>query len=262
VFKHLLQHVKAIMYPAGSSCFPLLQSLVSPFADPVVKICDDLDACLKCNLSACLLLCPFSDVLADARRKQHATDSILQDFRFHFSTTGGRILPMRTLQQAMSVLLCLMLASAILARNREQRQTGYTVVYSGGSFPSVKPGENLRLYMNQNQLILVRGKDKDEPLVIPPSAVTELSYGAEVHRRVGTAIGVGIVTLGIGGLIALSHSKKHYIGIVWDAGEGKKGGVVLQADKDEFRGILAALEGITGKKAVTSISSQGTIVVE
>jgi hypothetical protein len=29
-----------------------------------------------------------------------------------------------------------------------------------------------------------------------------------------------------------------------------------------FRGILAALEGITGKKAVTSISSQGTIVVE
>ena len=179
-------------------------------------------------------------------------------------------MPMRTLQQAMSVLLCLMLASAILARNREQRQTGYSVVYSGGSFPTVKPGENLRLYMNPNQLILVRGTvrafrtqwEKGEPLVIPPSAVTELSYGAEVHRRVGTAIGVGIVTLGIGGLIALSHSKKHYIGIVWDAGEGKKGGVVPQADKDEFRGILAALEGITGKKAVTSISSQGTIVVE
>ncbi len=49
--------------------------------------------------------------------------------------------------------------------------------------------------------------------------------------------------------MAFSKSKKHYIGVVWADGD-KKGGIALQADKNEFRGLLAALEGVTGKKAV------------
>ena len=32
----------------------------------------------------------------------------------------------------------------------------------------------------------------------------------------------------------------------------KKGGLAMQCDKSEYRGILAGLEGITGKKAVDS----------
>jgi PEGA domain len=82
------------------------------------------------------------------------------------------------------------------------------------------------------------------------SAITELSYGQEVHRRIGTAAGLAIVSFGIGALVAFSKSKKHYIGIVWDAGDGKKGGVAFQADKNEYRGLIAALEGVSGKKAV------------
>ncbi len=61
--------------------------------------------------------------------------------------------------------------------------------------------------------------------------------------------GVAVLTLGVGAIIAFSKSKKHYIGITWDDG-GKKGGVALQADKNEYRGILTALEGVTGRKAV------------
>jgi hypothetical protein len=33
---------------------------------------------------------------------------------------------------------------------------------------------------------------------------------------------------------------------------GKKGGFAFQADKGDYRGILAGLEGITGKKAADS----------
>jgi hypothetical protein len=51
--------------------------------------------------------------------------------------------------------------------------------------------------------------------------------------------------------MAFSKSKKHFIGITYADGE-KKGGFVMQCDKNEYRGILAALEGITGKKAVDS----------
>jgi len=68
---------------------------------------------------------------------------------------------------------------------------------------------------------------------------------------VGAAIGLAVISFGIGALMALTKSKKHYIGLTWDDG-GKKGGVALQADKKEYRGVLAGLEGVTGKKAVNS----------
>jgi hypothetical protein len=51
--------------------------------------------------------------------------------------------------------------------------------------------------------------------------------------------------------MALSKSKKHFVGLTWDDG-GKKGGIAFQADKNDYRGLLAGLEGITGKKAVDS----------
>jgi hypothetical protein len=76
-----------------------------------------------------------------------------------------------------------------------------------------------------------------------------VSYGEEVHHRIGTAAGLAVVSLGIGALVAFSKSKKHYIGVTWSDSNGK-GGIVLQADKNEYRGLLAALEGISGKTAV------------
>ena len=96
-------------------------------------------------------------------------------------------------------------------------------------------------------------KDKQEVIVIPAASVTELSYGQDVHRRVGAAIGLAVVSLGVGALMALTKSKKHFVGITWDDA-GKKGGIAFQADKSDYRGLLAGLEGITGKKAVDSDS--------
>jgi hypothetical protein len=68
---------------------------------------------------------------------------------------------------------------------------------------------------------------------------------------VGSAIGLAVFSFGLGALLALSKSKKHFIGITWADGD-KKGGLVVQADKNEYRGILLGLEGVTGKKAVDS----------
>jgi len=68
---------------------------------------------------------------------------------------------------------------------------------------------------------------------------------------VGTAVAVGVFTLGIGALTALSKSKKHYVGLTWADGE-QKGGLAVQCDKKDYRGILAGLEGVSGKKAVDS----------
>jgi hypothetical protein len=107
----------------------------------------------------------------------------------------------------------------------------------------------MKLFIEANQVRLVR--DKAEVVTIPASAVTEISYGQDVHRRVGAAIGLAIVSFGIGALMALTKSKKHFVGLTWADGD-KKGGFAMQCDKNDYRGILAGLEGITGKKAVDS----------
>jgi CxxC motif-containing protein (DUF1111 family) len=129
------------------------------------------------------------------------------------------------------------------------KDNGYNVKYDGGSVTEVKAGSDLRLYIDANQIRFV--SHKEEILVIPATAITEISYGQDVHRRVGTAVAVGIFTLGLGALTALSKSKKHFVGLTWANGD-KKGGLAMQCDKSEYRGILAGIEGVTGKKAVDS----------
>jgi hypothetical protein len=126
----------------------------------------------------------------------------------------------------------------------------YHVLYDGGTAPDLKPGAKLRLIVVGDEIRFVQGQ-KEAVLRIPASAVTEISYGQDVHRRVGAAVGLAIVSLGVGALMALTKSKKHFVGITWDA-QGAKGGVAIQCDKNEYRGVLLTLEGVTGKKAVDS----------
>lgn len=126
---------------------------------------------------------------------------------------------------------------------------GYKVTYDGGSVSGIKAGTGMKLYIGSGQLRLVN--NKTDLITIPASAVTEISYGQDVHRRVGAAIGLAVVSFGIGALMALTKSKKHFIGLTWANGD-EKGGLAMQCDKKDYRGVLTGLEGITGKKAVDS----------
>ena len=132
---------------------------------------------------------------------------------------------------------------------RRRKSNGYKVTYDGGSLPDTKAGVGMKIYIESDQVRLA--KDNADVVKIPASAITEISYGQDVHRRIGTAVAVGVFTLGVGALIALSKSKKHYIGLIWADGD-KKGGLAMQCDKNDYRGILAGLEGVSGKKAVDS----------
>ncbi len=143
-----------------------------------------------------------------------------------------------------SLLLVLVIPVTGFAGNNS-----YKVTYDGGSVPDTKAGSGLQMFIESSQIRFV--KDKKDLITVPASAVTEISYGQDVHRRVGTAIAVGMVSFGVGALTALSKSKKHYIGLTWASGD-QKGGLAMRCDKNEYRGILAGLEGVTGKKAVNS----------
>lgn len=143
-----------------------------------------------------------------------------------------------------ALALCFFFTMNVLAAT-----SGYKVIYDGGSVAELKTGNKAQLLIESNQIRLVEnGKDA---VVIPASAITEISYGQDVHRRVGAAIGLAVVSLGVGALMALTKSKKHYVGLTWANGD-QKGGFAMQCDKNDYRGVLAGLEGVTGKKAVDS----------
>jgi hypothetical protein len=148
------------------------------------------------------------------------------------------------LKNFLVLFLCLSLSLSAIAAD-----SGYKVVYDGGSVTDVKTGTGLHLAIGEKDIQFF--KDDKQIAIVPAASVTEISYGQDVHRRVGSAIAIGVFTLGVGGLMALTKSKKHFVGLTWANGD-KKGGLAMQCDKNEYRGILAGLEGVTGKKAVNS----------
>ena len=148
------------------------------------------------------------------------------------------------MRKILALLLCVLFPVSAFAG-----ENGYKIIYDGGSVQDVKPGTDMRLVIDGSNVRIKKGDT--EIAVIPAAAITEISYGQDVHRRVGAAVGLAFVSFGIGALMLLAKSKKHFVGLTWDDG-GKKGGLAFQADKSDYRGLLAGLEGITGKKAVDS----------
>ena len=88
-----------------------------------------------------------------------------------------------------------------------------------------------------NQRILLCRWEKIANIL--PSTITEVSYGQDVHRRVGAAIGLAVVSLGIGALMALTKSKKHFVGLTWADGD-KKCGFAMKCDKNSGLSVSLA----------------------
>ena len=100
------------------------------------------------------------------------------------------------MKRLLAIFLCFLFPLSALAGDNS-----YKVVYDGGSVPNAKAGTGMKLSIEGSNIRIM--KDKTEVIVIPAAAVTEISYGQDVHRRVGAAIGVAVISLGIGALLAL-----------------------------------------------------------
>jgi len=118
--------------------------------------------------------------------------------------------------------------------------------YNGGTLNSkVDPkdwGNKLTVTSEEIRLDLKDGQS----LTINPANVTGLSYGQEAHRRVGTMIALAILVAPIALFGLLHKTRLHFIGIEYKTDDGKKAGILLQAHKDNYRGVLEALRGATG----------------
>ena len=119
------------------------------------------------------------------------------------------------------------------------------VRYNGGSVDSkVDPKEWKNTLTVTSDAITLALKD-GKSVVIPPKSVTALSYGQEAHRRVGTMIALAILVAPVALFGLLHKTRLHYIGIQYNDATNKTAGILLQGDKDNYRAILVALQGVT-----------------
>src|SRR4029077_20292659 len=119
------------------------------------------------------------------------------------------------------------------------------VRYNGGSVESkVDPKEWKNTLKVTSDFITLALKD-GKKVEIPPKTVTSLSYGQEAHRRVGTMIALAILVAPVALFGLLHKTRLHYIGIQYSLPDNKTAGILLQGDKDNYRAILVALQGVT-----------------
>jgi len=141
-------------------------------------------------------------------------------------------------------LLALLLCSTVAAW--AQGNSFDKVRYNGGSVDSkVDPKDWHNQLTVTSDMITLALKD-GKKLEIPPKTVTSLSYGQEAHRRVGTMIALAILISPVALFGLLHKTRLHFIGIQYTLPDNKTGGILLQGDKDNYRAILVALQGVTG----------------
>ena len=154
---------------------------------------------------------------------------------------------MNFMRQFLAVALSSLMASAVFA---ERSSNVFTRVrYNGGSLPSkVDPkdwGNKLTVTSDTISLELKGEKKHFDKFEIPSKSVTGLSYGQEAHRRVGTMIALAVLVAPVA-LFGLFHKTRlHYIGINYTTPDGKSGGILLQGDKENYRALLVALQGVS-----------------
>ena len=149
--------------------------------------------------------------------------------------------------------LCLVLLLPTVAL---PQANGFNVRYLGGSLETKTDKDD----WHNNLIILsdeIRVELKDgQKLSVDPKSVTSISYGREATRHVARWVALGILVHPIAALGLFNENVKHYVSIEYETAEGKKGGLLIQTHKNNYRNVLALLRGATGKEIETEKKNQ------
>ena len=150
-----------------------------------------------------------------------------------------------------AILLCLALPAMALAQ-----RDAFAVRYLGGSVETKTDKDEWT-----NKLIVlsdeIRLELKDgQKLSIDPHSVTSISYGRAATRHVARWVTLGILFGPMAAIGLFNENVQHYVSIEYETADHKKGGVLIQAHKDNYRNVLAVLRGATGKEIETEDKKQ------
>jgi len=146
-----------------------------------------------------------------------------------------------------AVLFCVSLSTLTVAQRGP-----FNVRYLGGTVETKTSKEDWtnKLAIRSDE-ILLELKD-GQKLSIDPKAVTSISYGRDATRHIARWVALGILAGPIALTGLFTENVQHYVSIEYDLANQKKGGVLIQAHKDNYRNVLALLRGATGKEIETT----------
>jgi hypothetical protein len=155
----------------------------------------------------------------------------------------------------MKNLLALFLGLALLSVTTFAQGNAYEVRYVGGSVAStIKPDDWHNTLTINSDLIVLKLKDGQE-VKIDPKTVKLMTHGRQASRRIGRYAALALISpfflLGM-----LKKNKQHFIGIAVETADGKKDGYNLQARNGKYRGLITALEGVTGLKVEEEVDEK------
>ena len=140
--------------------------------------------------------------------------------------------------------IAVILISTLFSESLTAGVGGRSAVYVGGTMKVKANTEFKQVETEGEALQLVNKKERME---IPYKSVETLEYGQKVGRRIGSAIAVGVFTMGIGGLLALSKKRRHFLSITFKGEAGDTQAAVIELGKEITRPTLKILEVRTGK---------------
>jgi len=137
-------------------------------------------------------------------------------------------------------LSMLLLPAAALAK---KAAADYPATYAGGSLP-LNHHKVRAAFANDEVIFMQSGRR----IAVPVKSITEISCGTEVRHRLGASV------LDVVPLMHLGESQDHYVGVAWTAAKGNtaRAQVLLKLSRVEYSDFLAALERVTGMKAVNT----------
>jgi len=147
------------------------------------------------------------------------------------------------MKKLLSLLLCLSISTVTVFGQGNR----FEVRYVGGSASStVKPDDWGNTMTVSSEVIVLNLKDGQE-IRIAPKDVRLMTHGRHANRRIGTYAALAIISpIFLVGM--LKKNKQHFIGIATETPDGKKNGYNLQARNGKYKGLISALEGVTGLK--------------
>jgi hypothetical protein len=142
----------------------------------------------------------------------------------------------------MRVFLLISIASLFCyaAAAGEAKTPAYPVKYEGGNLHLTHRA--LKATLGSEQIVLRAGH---QSISVPASAITEIAFGNNVRRRFGAPV------LDVVPFMKLGEAESHYVGVSWTNGDSAaKSEALFRLSSSEYHDFLAALERLTGKKAV------------
>jgi hypothetical protein len=133
----------------------------------------------------------------------------------------------------------LIFSVTLFASEPKDQRNAYPAMYEGGTLPLSH--NKVKATLGGDAVIFEQGARR---IAVPAKDIVRITCGNNIRRRFGA------VVLDVVPLMRLGESETLYIGLTWTGGSATKAEALFRLSRDDYQAFLAALERLTGMKAV------------